>query len=364
MAGGSLRATVPFRRLPLAGLVACLLAAGLVAAACSNGVASIAFSVNGRETSQSDFDRELDALADNDGFIELYEGLGGPVRNSEGTVSSQLAAEWATLVIQQEILGGAVDDQGIEVTDEDRTTAEAEAINLFGAEQQGESVWTAFPDWFRERVLDRLAAQVAFVRASESGPTDEEVQEFYDANVDAIVEECPSGKFISHILVESDAEANDVLAQLDAGAEFAELAREQSTDPTAQAAAGFLDCFREGAYVAEFEAAVAEAAVGAMVGPVETEFGWHVILVEARPPLEGVRAQIAEALAGRAQQEAFQEILDNADVELDSRYGTWVVDEAGARVQPPEAERPDPPDEDPELPELDLPAPQQPAPAP
>jgi len=345
-------------RFRLAPVAVCVLAIGLAASACGS-TQSPAFEVNGQATSQSDFDRELDALADNEQFAELY---GQPVRNSEGTVSADLAAAWATIVIQQEILADAVADEDIEITDEDREAAETSASDLFGGAEGGSDVFGEFPEWFRDRIVDRLAAQEAHLRASDATPSEEEVRAFYDENVALLVDQCPSGKFVSHILVETAEEADEIVADLDGGASFPELAGERSTDTGSGAAGGFLDCFQEGAYVPEFEAAVAAAPVDTTTAPVQSEFGWHVIRIEAQPSFEALRGQIEESIAGTAQQETYTQLVEEADVEVDPRYGTWVVDEQGGRVQPPEAaveETPELPEDVPEIevPELDEPPP-------
>lgn len=75
--------------------------------------------------------------------------------------------------------------------------------------------------------------------------------------------------------------AHDLLARLQAGAAFAELAKEYSDDSTA-ANGGALGWFGPGQMVDSFEQAAFAATVGQPVGPVRTVFGWHLILVEAR----------------------------------------------------------------------------------
>ena len=84
-----------------------------------------------------------------------------------------------------------------------------------------------------------------------------------------------------HILVETQEAAQEVLAELEQGADFATLAQERSTGPSAPQG-GQLGCLQPGQTVAPFDEAAFAAPVGEPVGPVETQFGWHVILVEER----------------------------------------------------------------------------------
>lgn len=93
----------------------------------------------------------------------------------------------------------------------------------------------------------------------------------------------PESYCARHVLVEDEALAAQLLAELESGADFAALAEEHGTDGTASRG-GDLGCFGLGTMVAPFEEAVVAAPVGIAVGPVETQFGYHVVLVyEYRP---------------------------------------------------------------------------------
>lgn len=81
-----------------------------------------------------------------------------------------------------------------------------------------------------------------------------------------------------HILVEDEELAVKLIQQLDGGADFAELAAEHGTDGTSSRG-GDLGCFPLGAMIPEFEDAVIAAPQGEVVGPVESQFGYHLILV-------------------------------------------------------------------------------------
>lgn len=116
---------------------------------------------------------------------------------------------------------------------------------------------------------------------------------------------------VRHILLEQEAEALDVLTELDGGADFATLAAERSTGPTGPNG-GDLGCAPSSGYVTEFAVAVDEAEVGDFIGPVETEFGFHVILVEGY-----------EVNGDELAQQALNDGLLAADVAVDERVGMW-----------------------------------------
>ena len=114
-----------------------------------------------------------------------------------------------------------------------------------------------------------------------------------------------------HILVESQGEAVEIIGELDQGADFATLAQEKSTGPSGPNG-GDLGWFSPEQMVAPFSEAVAALEDGSYSeSPVQTQFGWHVILREETrdtppPPLESVRDQVRNAI----QQKRFQALLE------------------------------------------------------
>lgn len=122
-----------------------------------------------------------------------------------------------------------------------------------------------------------------------------------------------------HILVETEDKAKELLAKLKAGGDFAALAKAESKDP-GSADGGDLGYFTEGEMVPEFAAAAFKAEKGALVGPVKTQFGWHVIKVEDKrnkpvPEYDQVKGQIETYLVRRAQTELVGKLREAAKVE-------------------------------------------------
>ena len=122
----------------------------------------------------------------------------------------------------------------------------------------------------------------------------------------------------SHILVANQEEALALVAELEGGADFAELAKEKSTGPSGPRG-GELGWFGPGAMVAPFEEAVIALEVGSVSEPVETQFGWHVIrLNETRqanaPSLDEVRGELADQIQRTAIEARVEELTNSADV--------------------------------------------------
>ena len=84
-----------------------------------------------------------------------------------------------------------------------------------------------------------------------------------------------------HILVETEAECQQLIDQIEAGADFAELASKHSKCPSGQRG-GELGSFGRGRMVPEFDKVVFEGEIGKPLGPVKTQFGYHVVEVTSR----------------------------------------------------------------------------------
>ncbi|MDE2792838.1 MAG: peptidylprolyl isomerase [Paracoccaceae bacterium] len=123
----------------------------------------------------------------------------------------------------------------------------------------------------------------------------------------------------SHILVGTLDEAEAIAADLRAGADFAETAKTRSTGPTGPRG-GDLGWFAEGQMVKPFEDAARVLAIGEISVPVETQFGWHIIMLTGKrdmpvPPLDEVRQELEQILADGILETTITELAANADIE-------------------------------------------------
>lgn len=123
----------------------------------------------------------------------------------------------------------------------------------------------------------------------------------------------------SHILVETQEEAQALVEELEGGAEFAALAREHSTGPSGSAG-GDLGWFGEGDMVQDFFDAVVALEPGGVSDPVQTEFGWHVITLtetraKERPEFETVRGELVDQLQQSALEAHVGKLADAAEID-------------------------------------------------
>ena len=123
----------------------------------------------------------------------------------------------------------------------------------------------------------------------------------------------------SHILVETVEEADTLIVALNGGADFAELAKEKSTGPSGPNG-GELGWFGLGMMVAPFEEAVLGLEVGQISGAVQTQFGWHVLILNDKrdvppPALETVIGEITQSLQQVALDDKVNELRVGASVE-------------------------------------------------
>ncbi|WP_170369019.1 peptidylprolyl isomerase [Ruegeria arenilitoris] len=138
--------------------------------------------------------------------------------------------------------------------------------------------------------------------------TDDAIQAAYDAQFAEFQGEDEFNA--SHILVATEDEAKEIKAQLDDGADFAELAKEKSTGPSGPNG-GALGWFGKGQMVPEFEQAVIGLEKGQVSDPVQTQFGWHVVILNDKRKSEAPEfAAVRDELAQSVRQEAIQAKID------------------------------------------------------
>ncbi len=133
----------------------------------------------------------------------------------------------------------------------------------------------------------------------------------------------------AHILVETIEEAEDLITQLEEGANFAKLAREFSTGPSGPNG-GDLGWFGAGSMVKPFEDAVVGMQAGDISAPVKTRFGWHVIAldevrVKEAPTIEAVRDELVDKIQEQVIRDHIDALLASGDI---TRPGDGTIDPA------------------------------------
>jgi peptidyl-prolyl cis-trans isomerase C len=147
-----------------------------------------------------------------------------------------------------------------------------------------------------------------------------------------------------HILVKSEAEAKELIKQLKGGADFFELAKKNSTGPSADSG-GDLGYFARGQMVKPFEDAAFALKPGELSGPVQTEFGWHVIKVEDKrnhpvPTFDEVKDQLIASLVQNQLKSVVQGLRSKAKIEVvDPKLKKAIEADARAAAMEAQAER-------------------------
>lgn len=161
--------------------------------------------------------------------------------------------------------------------------------------------------------------------SSQLGPvSDADLQTAYEGALQAQSNVCAH-----HILVETEEQANAVIDRINAGEAFEDIAAELSTDTGSGSQGGDLGCNAPSAYVPTFADAILAAPVGEVYGPVQSDFGFHVIRVDSResPSFDELKAQLEEQVKQQQGATLFSDwitgTLDAAAIEVDSKYGTW-----------------------------------------
>lgn len=258
--------------------------------------ATVIATVNGANITSDDFDREVKALP------EYIRAMADTPQGKKEMIDTLVMRE---LILQQAAKDGVDKSKEVE-------------------EKMAELKKRIIVDTYLKKKVE-----------NDAKISDEELKSFYEKNLDKF----KAGEQVkaSHILVKTEQEAKDVLAQLKSGAKFEELAKSKSVDSSA-AQGGDLGWFGKGNMVPVFEKTAFALKEGELSGIVKSEFGFHIIkLTGKRPagtrPFEEAREQIKTALLPQKQQQVFMQLKE------DMRKGAKIEikDQAPAGVPAPAA---------------------------
>lgn len=299
-------------------LMVCFLSVG-----CKSGPAQgskVIGEVNGDKITQAEYDQHLKIL-------KLYyeqqrqaAQTGGEAGQNTGAklddvkdkaIIDQLKKEtWDELILQKIILQQAA-KVGVEVTDKelDEATKTDDYKKFVKDNNMDEQL-------FRQS----LKTQYSYSKLKKNvtgniDVSDTDIKNYYDSHLSEFQEE--GGIQISHILVATEKEANDILAQLKAGADFATLAKKYSTCGS-KAQGGYLGLGNENqSWVKEFKDAALKLKPGEMTqAPVKSQFGYHIIKAGERKEastrtLQQARNEIVVNLQKQKEDKAFEDYLQN-----------------------------------------------------
>ncbi|WP_299087270.1 peptidylprolyl isomerase [uncultured Metabacillus sp.] len=216
-------------------------------------------------------------------------------------------------LITKSIIEQEAKKEKVSVSDKEVDAELQELIDSYGGEETFNQQLTASgltEEDVKEDVKTNL--QIEKILEPSIEITEEEMKTYFDENKESFAK--TKQVKASHILVEDEKTANEVKEKIDAGEDFAELAKEYSTDTGSAENGGDLGFFGEGSMVAEFEKAAFSMKVNEISEPVKSEYGYHIIKV----------TDIQEAAEANFE-DSKEEIKDILfDEKMQTEYPTWL----------------------------------------
>ena len=321
------------------------LALGIAAAGCggdddegeSAEVPADAIAVVGdREIPKSEYDRLLSqAEATYEAREQEFPAAGTPefaqLRNAIVTslveqARFEIAAEELDITITDEELDERLDELKEQFFEGDEEAYKAEL------EKQGLTEEQVLKDLRTRMLSEKIFEEIT----SEVEVTDEDIQAYYEENKAQF--EQPASREVRHILVKTQARANQIHRQLENGADFAKLAKEFSEDPASAEQGGNFTA-QKGATVAPFDEVAFELETGELSDPVKTQFGWHVIeaVADAEDAAMQELAEVEEQISTTLLEEKKNARINEWVQQLEDRFADQVAYAPGFEP-PPEAE--------------------------
>jgi parvulin-like peptidyl-prolyl isomerase len=246
----------------------------------------------------------------------------------------QLRNQAVAYLVQRQEYANEADDLGIEITDAEIAKKLDEVKKQYfqndqkkfeaGLKAQGYTVAALRDDLRSQLVSQKIYESVT----KDVKVSDADLQKYYDQNKTQY--SVAESRAVRHILVKTKAEADQIHSQLESGADFAKLAKENSLDPGSKDQGGKLTISR-GQTVAPFDKAAFSLDTNELSDPVKTEFGYHLIqpLAAVKPgsvtPFAEVKAQIKTQLVEERKNKA----VSDWATEVEKKYEGKVTYAAG-----------------------------------
>jgi parvulin-like peptidyl-prolyl isomerase len=206
------------------------------------------------------------------------------------------------VMIEQTLIEQAAAEEGLAVSDEELDAAIQRDITENGGEEKFQA-WLQANNWTREdyraRQRSMMVSSMMFERVTRNVPTQAE-------QVHA-----------RHILVSDEAKAKEILAQLQSGGDFAQLARQHSLDPSTQESGGDLGFFPRGTLVVpEVEDAAFALSVGQISSVISSPMGYHIVQVVERVQDKPLTEEAWQALKEATFRRWVSELWQQATIEV------------------------------------------------
>ena len=237
----------------------------------------------------------------------------------------QFKRDVTTYLIENELILQEAKKRGIEADQEQVSALKEQFKGYYNSEEEFKTALSE-QKMTEEQFDDMLKEQVIYNALQENllQEVNVDAKAYYDEHKDefAVGERVKA----SHILVETEDEAKAIIAELDNGADFAQLAKDKSTDTGSKGNGGDLGYFTRERMVTEFSDAAFTQEVGTYSKtPVKSEFGYHIIYVEDKKPagvmdFSEVEQSITSKLTNTEVSKRFTEMLDQLKSEAKIEY--------------------------------------------
>ncbi|MCA1825096.1 MAG: peptidylprolyl isomerase [Frankia sp.] len=325
------------RRRSRATALVSLLLTGAAIVGCGRGHAGLAASVGSTRITTDDLGKLVQRALANEQFAAR---LGDPATPERATQTAAFQRQVLARLISRVVLQRAAARAGVVVTEGD-VDARLQAFVAQAGNLQALETDAAQNGLPREEIRNFIRDEVVRDKLRDKLTADQRVTEaqitaLYRRNIDRYQE-----FHVAHILVSNAALATRLVADARRDPrQFAALARRYSTDTSNKAKGGDLGTGPAGRFVAAFRDAVLAARPGSIVGPVKTEFGYHVVRVIGKRVLRSlaqVRAELRAEVLQTVRDERLGKLLADVTAELkvrvNPRFGRW--DAKSATLLPP-----------------------------
>lgn len=301
-----------------------LLSLIVVAALCSacDPARPYAAIVDGHVIPASVINDEIHAIVSNPAYKSTLDqelsagtGAGGIQPNGANTVNATYVAQLVYYRVLVQLIDKTIAENHIVVTPADT----AHAQQTVQQDLNDPVLYNSLPKSYIDYLVSRQA-KLSAVLAWRDSPQAE--QAYYNAHQSDYVTYC-----VQHILVQQQQQAEDIYNQLQAGGDFAALAKADSIDPGSAGQGGSLGCNSAASlqqFIAPFRDAVFSLPVGVVSQPVQSQYGWHLIEVTSKTQstFDQSKSDISQKLSSPT--DFFTTELANAKITINPRYGEYI----------------------------------------
>lgn len=324
-------------------LLALLVAPVLLLASCGS-VAPYAATVGSHRIAQSELDDELEAIRANKDYASQIEASGTKI---SGTGKTTFDLAFTDQVLTRQIFYALAHQEAVKrklvpVKASALTSAHDQVVQQLGQGDAaaGAKLFDKFPAKYRDTLVRRQAEIGALSDALD--------RSYYDTHKADLTQVCAS-----HILAgvkdkadasgqkvdvaASKAKADQIAARLAKGDAFATVAKELSDDTQSGAQGGDLGCSTPDRYVPAFAAAIKTQALGVVGPPVQTEFGFHFIIVKSRQPMtfDEFRQMVDQQQSIQPLNDFLTSAIAKTKLNVNPRFGSFDKKSQPPRIVPP-----------------------------